>query len=209
MAPDGTTFYPTNGSWTSQNLSNNGPTTIPVLLPLSGQYVMWIAPITGSFSGYVTGPPQVVSTFSQDSQQIVAGSVVLTKSSPVTGTLAKGGASIPVVTSLVGQSARLTFTGTINQNDIFTATNVTFTSSSGSASNCRAALALYSPGVTRTRTYTDIAQHGSTNTSAPVIVPSTQGNTSINFIPLSINGTYTIEIAVSDGCTVNMNATLK
>jgi YD repeat-containing protein len=209
IAPNGTAIWPSNGGWTSQNLSNNGPTTIPLLLSQSGQYTMWIAPVTGTFSGYVTGAPQIVSTFSQDSQQIVPGSVVLTQSTPVTGSLTKGGAAIPVITSVVGQSARLTFNGTLNQSDTFTATNVTFTSSTGNASSCRAALALYNPGATGTRAYLDIAQHGSTNTSSPVIVPSTQGNSLISFTLLNFNGTYTIEIAVSDGCTVNMNATLR
>jgi hypothetical protein len=163
----------------------------------SGTYTLYVTP-----ANLMLGNGAVDSniTYSADDFGVTAGTDIVVISKPVTGTFTVGAAAVPINLSLVGQTARYTFTGTGSQNNLkFYSTNVTF-----NQSGCQAAIALYFPGQASTRTYEGMLS--SSTTSSPIIYPSSSGNANIiNFIPLSQAGTYTIEIATQTGCTVSLS----
>ena len=187
---------------TQQFTPLNAVTTIP-LGPLSvgGTYTMYVLPTTTNV--FSASPVNSNVSYSSDSGQATGGSDTVVISTPVTGTLTIGGSTVPINISRAGQSARFTFTGTINQAPKFYSTNVTFTG----GSFCQAALGLYGPSQTGTRTYQQML--GSGNTSNPIIYPSSSGNANVvNFVSFGQSGTYTIEIQTMPGCTVNLTGRL-
>jgi len=187
---------------TQQFTALNAVTTIPLgPLTASGTYTMYVLPTATNL--FPASPASSNVTYSFDSGQASGGSDTVVISTPVTGTLTIGGSTVPINISRAGQSARFTFTGTSGQAPKFYSTNVTFTG----GSFCQAALGLYRPGETGTRTYQGLLS--SSNTSNPIIYPTSSGNANvINFVSFSQTGTYTIEIQTMPGCTVNLTGRL-
>ena len=116
LAPDGSTLAST---------SLCKPTVVlePVVLPVDGTYTVFINPSNG-YTGSAT--------------------VTVYQAVDVTGTISPGGPSVPVTISTPGQNARLTFTGSANQQVSLTLTGSTIGGTS-SCSSTNGAVAILKP----------------------------------------------------------------
>jgi hypothetical protein len=127
------TFNGMEGQWVNLGLSGVliPMTTVAILKPDGSKWESTtVGPSGGSLDPLTALPVTGTYTIAVEPVSNYTGSMVLALSSPVTGTIAIGGASVPVTLNKTGQTARYTFNGNAGQWVNLGLTSVTLTSSS-------------------------------------------------------------------------------
>jgi hypothetical protein len=126
------TFNGTEGQWVNIGLTGVSipMTTVAILKPDGSKWESTtVGPSGGSLDPLTALPETGTYTIAVEPVSNYTGSLTLALSSPVTGTIAIDGASVPVSLTKVGQTARYTFNGKAGQWVNLGLTSVSITSS--------------------------------------------------------------------------------
>lgn len=112
------TFNGTEGQWVNLGLTGVSipMTTVSILKPDGSKWESTtVGPSGGSLDPLTALPATGTYAIAVEPVSNYTGSMTVALSSPVTGTIAIGGASVPVTLNKAGQTARYTFNGTAGQ----------------------------------------------------------------------------------------------
>ncbi len=180
------TFDGTEGQWVNLGLSGVTipMTTVAILKPDGSKWESTtVGPSGGSLDPLTALPAAGTYTIEVEPVSNYTGSMTLALSSPVTGTIAIDGASVPVTLNKVGQTARYTFNGKEGQWVNLGLTSVSITSSA----------------------VTLLTEDGTILASTGV---GTAGGALEDQRPLPITGTYTVLVDPVGSYTGKMTLTL-
>jgi|GEM_PF-6390465 len=194
--------------WTTQSPVNLASGfTIPIVMPTSGLYSIYIVPTASSFLCNSVQTNKGISCTSDTSPYSLGGGT-LAISNPITGNLVVGGGSATVSTQYIGQSVRYTYTSDGHTLNTLTVSNVSFNSNVISPSQCLASLRMMNAtqsNFNSTDTFSDMLYHPSSISPSSISAGTNTFSLNTNqFLP----STNVIEFQAQDGCTMNMTLNL-
>lgn len=191
VAPDGSLAWPPTGTSSLIDLLN-GPYTIVLGGTKSGTYTIYLIP--GDSISPLSGSA-VYATESADTQEVSAATTI-TVSTPITGSIAINGSTVPISSSVVGQSARISITGTFDLGINLSVTN---------SSSCMLGIAFWSASAAGTLSEEQIAQANS-NGSGQFFVVYGSSTGSFSLPTSQVSSPYLLEFEAKAGCTLNFSA---
>jgi len=189
-----TAAVPDVPGWRTQDLLNNGAVTNVLKLTQTGQYTVWVIPDTGDVVRPNNSNPSATST--TDPRSIVPGSVTLTVSSALSGTIAVNGSVVPVSSTVVGQSVRLSVSGTATHSLSMKVIN------SGS---CRAAIEFQNAAQAG---YASAEQYLQASSNGRGFFPGANTTTTYSLPVTTVTAPYLLEVEPFAGCALNLSLQL-